>query len=638
MGNCGSALNCDQCYSPESSSKCMKEIAVDADIAGIGVLVGFFAAAVITCASVAYAYFADSLPSSLLSGLDHAVIRRFQRSILGTKFFPAIGRLWYSFKGLLYRCLRLKEPTQRPSLARDQRVEAFTRLILGFSDQQLVTGLAILIAAVANSCQLTIYEVQIVFSLAWFSATSHITTLIVLREYFFDHKIVRNWRVFAIVAFLVLICFVQTILLLAGIHMDVGRPVQCVINGTSRRSETSFKDVISETYPLIFLVVTYGTYTYLLFVDPRDSTLRNTTSNKALASFRWLGRNKSLGERKTLVENAHYQCLCLYDYYLPSRFHFSTHVYKYSFLHATTQIMYYLAFGISQTATYTWIDSPKTTDDVRRMGFGQVVALALLAIPILAGMEIYNGIHTLLDLNAHVNLSIEVHESASSNSDNEPITPDSTEVEPGEQVSPSNRAPEENTDSAPTARSKAFDDLRITIRKQLDKHPTLSKPEPDRCNFIASSLAAWMLLNSKRRRQNHNHNHNHRKQKSIITALFLIDAAIQIYCGADLTGWSAIALWISFGLSLLVDLREVVIQVKLFKFQLSLLNDCGTSTPCSQDNKGSSEGKLTCPQLRMLDDDSIEVVGGNVEHSDEDFSLSPLQRMDTEADLGVVTR
>lgn len=35
MGNCGSAINCAQCYGEEEG--CLREIKVDPDIAGIGV-------------------------------------------------------------------------------------------------------------------------------------------------------------------------------------------------------------------------------------------------------------------------------------------------------------------------------------------------------------------------------------------------------------------------------------------------------------------------------------------------------------------------------------------------------------------------------------------------------------------------
>jgi hypothetical protein len=39
MGNCGSSLDCNKCYSSEPSPGCENVIEIDPDIAGIGVSV-----------------------------------------------------------------------------------------------------------------------------------------------------------------------------------------------------------------------------------------------------------------------------------------------------------------------------------------------------------------------------------------------------------------------------------------------------------------------------------------------------------------------------------------------------------------------------------------------------------------------
>jgi len=50
--------------------------------------------------------------------------------------------------------------------------------------------------------------------------------------------------------------------------------------------------------------------------------------------------------------------------------------------------MFYFTFGVAETIGVTWFDNPRTTEDAQRTGFGQVVAIAMLAIPILTGAEI----------------------------------------------------------------------------------------------------------------------------------------------------------------------------------------------------------------------------------------------------------
>jgi hypothetical protein len=77
--------------------------------------------------------------------------------------------------------------------------EVAERLILGFSDQQLVTGTALLLAAFirlpATNGQIRAYHFSVITDrVAWFSANTHLVTLFVLRDYFAKHLALRLWR------------------------------------------------------------------------------------------------------------------------------------------------------------------------------------------------------------------------------------------------------------------------------------------------------------------------------------------------------------------------------------------------------------------------------------------------------------
>ena len=108
-------------------------------------------------------YFTDYIPKESLNRLDRGVIdfvRRFYR------FDPA--KKW--------------EPTLRTA-------------VLMFSDQQLVTGIAIL----ASGCSqlrygISSYHWQMIVYLAWFSSLTHLTTLTVLSQYFRTNPTIRLWR------------------------------------------------------------------------------------------------------------------------------------------------------------------------------------------------------------------------------------------------------------------------------------------------------------------------------------------------------------------------------------------------------------------------------------------------------------
>ena len=83
------------------------------------------------------------------------------------------------------------------------------RLILGFSDQQLVTGTAILLAAFirlpTSNGQIRAYHFSVVTDLAWFSANTHLVTLFVLRDYFSTHIALRLWRTIGMLVMITLL-------------------------------------------------------------------------------------------------------------------------------------------------------------------------------------------------------------------------------------------------------------------------------------------------------------------------------------------------------------------------------------------------------------------------------------------------
>ena len=64
---------------------------------------------------------------------------------------------------------------------RKRRGQGLERLVLIFSDQQLVTGLAMLTAGYIKRYSMSTYNFDIITALAWLSSTAHLSTLAVLR-------------------------------------------------------------------------------------------------------------------------------------------------------------------------------------------------------------------------------------------------------------------------------------------------------------------------------------------------------------------------------------------------------------------------------------------------------------------------
>ena len=115
-----------------------------------------------TLAIVVFHYLLRCVPEEFLNGVDQGVLNFF-----GKKF-------------------RTTSWPWEPALA---------KAVLIFSDQQLVTGLAILVSGFTQLRRgISVYHWQIIVYLAWFSSLTHLTTLTTLRQHFRDRSLLRTWR------------------------------------------------------------------------------------------------------------------------------------------------------------------------------------------------------------------------------------------------------------------------------------------------------------------------------------------------------------------------------------------------------------------------------------------------------------
>ncbi len=68
------------------------------------------------------------------------------------------------------------------------------RVILNLSDQQLLTGIAILVSGLIKHRTISLYHFTVISDLAWFSSYVHMTSLILLQDYLRDRPQLRNWQ------------------------------------------------------------------------------------------------------------------------------------------------------------------------------------------------------------------------------------------------------------------------------------------------------------------------------------------------------------------------------------------------------------------------------------------------------------
>jgi hypothetical protein len=168
---------------------------------------------------VLWGYFTRCLTPNLLQPTDHHALN------FGKKLIR-LGR----------QSRRREDGAAIQSQKQQRRGQALVAFIKILSDQQLITGLAILIAALASQCQISVYEWRIVSSLCYFSATTHSLTLDVLRDYLYMHTCVRYCRILLTLVFLVLFSFVFILDHLLYRLNEPNQIVQCMLlNCTEHR-------------------------------------------------------------------------------------------------------------------------------------------------------------------------------------------------------------------------------------------------------------------------------------------------------------------------------------------------------------------------------------------------------------------
>lgn len=353
------------------------------------VLSAFFVTAAITILAVVIGYLSDSLDGELLNELDRMVINwaiRVARAI-----WASVCQKWASI------CRKPTSPVDRitPSKSESSEAwkEAIQQFILTLSDQQLVTGLAILISGIANQKNLSGYEFSVMLSLAWFSSTTHLATLDALRTYLKTHGAIRNIRVVGMVFILILLiyAFAVTVSVAGGTNTV---PVQCLFSDPDYvGSATDLFTLSSWTLALLLIISGYVARIADLHFE------RGTWSivSKLLNRRRKKSSSSSLPLSQIIVESraeSEEDFQRLLKRLPPSLQDFlgGSSVYGRSFLSSLSSIAFSFCYGVSQVSLYRWRLAPSLTSDTNYMGFGQIMAIFLLVLPFLAAGETYYGI------------------------------------------------------------------------------------------------------------------------------------------------------------------------------------------------------------------------------------------------------
>ena len=340
--------------------------------------------ATITILAVVIAYLSDSLDGEFLNELDRMVI----------DWATRIAReIWAS--------IRRKPTSPAPSKSGSSEAwkEAIQQFILTLSDQQLVTGLAILISGISNQRNLSGYEFSVMLSLAWFSSTTHLATLDALRTYLKTHGAIRNIRVIGMVCILILLVYVFAVTVnTVSIYGEANTvPVQCLFSDPNYVGYAA-DPLSSMTWSIALLLIISGYVVRIadLYFERGIwsivSKLMHYWPWKKFASSSLPHSRQIIVQSRTAPEGGGIR---RFINKLPSSLQDllgASNVYGTSFLSSLSGITFSFCYGVSQVSLYRWRLAPPLTSDTNYMGFGQIMAIFLLALPFLSAGETYYGI------------------------------------------------------------------------------------------------------------------------------------------------------------------------------------------------------------------------------------------------------
>ena len=188
------------------------------------ILTSFLTTAGMAFITLILGYFMDFLPCDYLSWADWGFLQ--------TYHFRTCCRLRYRWESQSPGT-RVSKPCPHINPKVDiKRRKSLTAFLLTLSDQQLVTGPAMMVAALSKHYQISSYEFQVVSSVAWMASTTHLSTLVVLRQYLRENRTVRNIRIIGMRANLGLLLY-TTIIATASYWVDNSVPIQCVTENFS---------------------------------------------------------------------------------------------------------------------------------------------------------------------------------------------------------------------------------------------------------------------------------------------------------------------------------------------------------------------------------------------------------------------
>ncbi|QGI76770.1 hypothetical protein CEK25_001676 [Fusarium fujikuroi] len=220
-----------------------EKVEFDADIAGPGVLAAFLITSLIALATLILAFLTISVPARLLNSGDAVIAAGARRT---------------------YHRLRAKFPKTKRTKAvqsRTERTHAFMAFMIAISDQILVSQASILIAALIIHDDITIYSSNIVIALGCLASTVHLGSFPFYIDRIRDHSTAKIIRVLAMITGSGMLVFLLVVQLSYTWDMETHVYFICTLRNYRMNDEMGGADYLSIIMGMFVpLTVLYGTY------------------------------------------------------------------------------------------------------------------------------------------------------------------------------------------------------------------------------------------------------------------------------------------------------------------------------------------------------------------------------------------
>jgi hypothetical protein len=287
----------------------------------------------------------------------------------------------------LRRLVHIKGEVSEPIAKARQK--ALERFILGLSDQQLVTGIAILLTGYAQTCTIDGYHFMILVAMAWFSSTTHLSTLVVLRDTFRACPTLRLFRVIGMVWVCGMLMLGEV---LYFITLDYYMVVKCAFSAAALQN-TDASCCQAAIMVSLYLIITYSNKITELYRDiPGGSVVQLAFEHMMTSKRSPLSR---LGDTENKLSKIYQESASAFGRQmrvLGTMFDFFFIELQDSFLWQIVWIIFGNFYGALQLVTFRFVPPiPTVIGNDNQMVFGQLVPLLLLALPLMAAVEAYFG-------------------------------------------------------------------------------------------------------------------------------------------------------------------------------------------------------------------------------------------------------